>query len=552
MLPASPARASPARAGTAPFTIAMLPDTQIATQNHPEFFRAQTQWVADQRDALDVRFLVHVGDVVEWPSRRRDWQRARDAMALLDGRVPYAIALGNHDMDAWARGTYAGIAADRSAASFNWYFPQSLFAGMMSFADGFPAGTSDNTYHRFVAGGRDWLVITIAYDPTDAELAWAAGVVAAHPGSRVILTTHDYMNGVDRSAAGQRIWDAVAGRFANVVLVLAGHYTNQGYRVDTGRQGNSVHQVMADFQTYDEAACLENSYLRTLRIDPAAGTVEVRTYSPAAGRVQDRPGQPVHDLRLPVAPVDPHTATTEPVHCSVSSPPMTIRTDLSSGWRLRLAPDADMSAVPLDLRAGIPATVPGTVHTDLLAAGLIPDPYLDRNELALDWIGRAAWVYERDLDHEVVAGEQVAPRVRRAGHRRHGRRQRRRGRGARANMHRRYEVPMHRCPARRPQPALGAVRLRLAATREAERDPAGRPARPVPRAVQLHAQDGLQLRLGLGSDAGHGRHLAPGRAAVAGTPARLAEVRPLVTRRRRALGASTFDVRLDRAAARCR
>lgn len=42
----------------------------------------------------------------------------------------------------------------------------------------------------------------------------------------------------------------------------------------------------------------------------------------------------------------------------------------------------------------IAATVPGTVHTDLLAAGLIPDPYLDDNERLLAWIGGASWCYE--------------------------------------------------------------------------------------------------------------------------------------------------------------
>jgi len=33
------------------------------------------------------------------------------------------------------------------------------------------------------------------------------------------------------------------------------------------------------------------------------------------------------------------------------------------------------------------------VHTDLLAAGAIPDPYLDRNEQELAWIGRQTWEY---------------------------------------------------------------------------------------------------------------------------------------------------------------
>ncbi len=46
----------------------------------------------------------------------------------------------------------------------------------------------------------------------------------------------------------------------------------------------------------------------------------------------------------------------------------------------------------------IPATVPGCVHTDLLAAGRIPDPYLDTNEAELGWIGRTAWQYTTTIE----------------------------------------------------------------------------------------------------------------------------------------------------------
>lgn len=41
----------------------------------------------------------------------------------------------------------------------------------------------------------------------------------------------------------------------------------------------------------------------------------------------------------------------------------------------------------------IPASVPGCVTTDLLEAGLVPDPYLDRNEELLGWVGRSDWCY---------------------------------------------------------------------------------------------------------------------------------------------------------------
>ncbi|MEJ3748071.1 glycoside hydrolase family 2 protein [Actinomycetes bacterium KLBMP 9797] len=57
--------------------------------------------------------------------------------------------------------------------------------------------------------------------------------------------------------------------------------------------------------------------------------------------------------------------------------------------------------------APVPATVPGCVHTDLLAAGLIPDPYQDDNEHALHWIGRTDWAYETRFDWS----DEGAPRV---------------------------------------------------------------------------------------------------------------------------------------------
>ncbi|MFD7299152.1 glycoside hydrolase family 2 protein [Streptomyces sp. NPDC059897] len=47
---------------------------------------------------------------------------------------------------------------------------------------------------------------------------------------------------------------------------------------------------------------------------------------------------------------------------------------------------------------GLPARVPGCVHTDLLAAGLIPDPLLGTNEQEVEWVGRRSWTYVRPLD----------------------------------------------------------------------------------------------------------------------------------------------------------
>ncbi len=85
---------------------------------------------------------------------------------------------------------------------------------------------------------------------------------------------------------------------------------------------------------------------------------------------------------------------------------MAERNDFGVGWSLRANED---QAIPGPVLAAlpIPATVPGTVHTDLLAAGLIPDPYHDNNEADLEWIGHVDWIYERTYHHSPVDGEQL-------------------------------------------------------------------------------------------------------------------------------------------------
>jgi beta-mannosidase len=73
--------------------------------------------------------------------------------------------------------------------------------------------------------------------------------------------------------------------------------------------------------------------------------------------------------------------------------------DLASGWTLELARApagaSDARAMPDELTASpvVPASVPGCVHTDLMAAGLIPDPLVERNETLVQWIGECDWRY---------------------------------------------------------------------------------------------------------------------------------------------------------------
>src|SRR6266699_144219 len=84
---------------------------------------------------------------------------------------------------------------------------------------------------------------------------------------------------------------------------------------------------------------------------------------------------------------------------------MTSYRPLHDGWVLSPAPE---SPLPAGVgREPLPATVPGCVHTDLLAAGVIPDPFLDDNEERQHWIGHADWVYETTFDWSEETADEV-------------------------------------------------------------------------------------------------------------------------------------------------
>ena len=77
--------------------------------------------------------------------------------------------------------------------------------------------------------------------------------------------------------------------------------------------------------------------------------------------------------------------------------------DLHAGWTVR----AVGGAIPAEVGdTPRPATIPGTVHTDLLAAGVIPDPYADTHEVDLAWLHRSSWLYETTLNTEPAQADE--------------------------------------------------------------------------------------------------------------------------------------------------
>src|SRR6476660_9273823 len=99
------------------FTVVVLPDPQYYSATNPAIFDSQTQWIVNNISALNIKFVIDVGDTVNGGGEASQWQAASNAMSKLEGKVPYIVALGNHDYNAadpWNRTS--------SATNYNHYF----------------------------------------------------------------------------------------------------------------------------------------------------------------------------------------------------------------------------------------------------------------------------------------------------------------------------------------------------------------------------------------------------------------------------------------------
>ncbi len=290
-----------AGAECAPFTLAVLPDTQVYSQRYPETFTAQTRWIKENRDKHNIKFVAHLGDVVNTGYKEDQWLNADRSMKILDGVLPYGIAPGNHDYNSIAR---------RNTTLYNKYFPPSRFAKYSWYGSGYDKKTNDNSYQRFKAAGMDFLVVCLEMGPRDEVLKWAGDLVARHPRHRTIVVTHCYLNVagkritkkekggpgtyVKKNNDGEEMWTKFVSQHKNIFMVLCGHVLRTpGARLSSkGVKGNTVHQVLSNYQGLRNGG---NGWLRLMKFAPKENKIHVSTYSPTLKKFWEEKNKKNHD-----------------------------------------------------------------------------------------------------------------------------------------------------------------------------------------------------------------------------------------------------------------
>jgi Calcineurin-like phosphoesterase len=292
------------------WTLVLMPDTQHYSESYPAHFTAQTQWIKNNAAALNIKYVLHEGDIVNVPNSSPQWVNARTSLDVLNGAVPYALAAGNHDYG--ISGSARTTLFDNGVAGQNYFGVGTPYAAQTSiggFYQGDGLHKTDNSWHTFNANGQDWIVVALEYGPRNQVVQWADQVIADHPNHNAILVTHAYMyfddtiydwvtKGSSQSWSphysgfqnlpgatndGQELWDKTVKKHENFKFVFNGHVLSDGAgkRATYGDNGNVVHQILANYQMNAQGG---QGDMRLLEFKADGETVVVRTYSPVLDR----------------------------------------------------------------------------------------------------------------------------------------------------------------------------------------------------------------------------------------------------------------------------
>ncbi|MFI6550811.1 LamG-like jellyroll fold domain-containing protein [Streptomyces prunicolor] len=254
------------------FTLAVMPDTQYLFDG-PSIdkapIEASLRYLLEHGKDENIVFLSHLGDLTQ-NGAKPEFAAIGEAFRLLDRRgVGYSVLAGNHDVN-------SSTDDQRGASPYLDTFGPQRFKGARTFggasADGY------NTYHLFEAAGREWMVLALDWRLSAKGYAWAKSVLAQHPHTPVILTTHELVVEDDQlSDYGQQLWDQLIEDHDQIFLTLNGHYWPAGRATRKNAAGNDVHLHLTNYQNrYFGGAAM----IRLYRFDLDRGVIDVETVSP--------------------------------------------------------------------------------------------------------------------------------------------------------------------------------------------------------------------------------------------------------------------------------
>lgn len=261
---------TPGQKGPAPtpFSIVWMSDTQNLTRHYPEVFNSMRDWILNEREAQNIVFFVHTGDVVDGCSQTM-WDNASIALIPILYQIPGIMVSGNHDV---------------SSENKQKLFYERPYA-RMTLKEGQSFQNGECAYQNFTAGGDEFLVFGFGYKVNGSGMwRWVSSVIEAHPNAVVLFVMHDGLQPENvHSGQAKELLKRIAETTPNAKMLLCGH--NDGFLrhedlFDDDGDGESdrcFYTLMFNVQDDVEEGL---GYMRILTFYPEDRHIEVKLYSP--------------------------------------------------------------------------------------------------------------------------------------------------------------------------------------------------------------------------------------------------------------------------------
>lgn len=282
-------------------TLAVLPDTQYYVRCEWPHLEAQAEFLRKKRDQRTLLAAVTVGNLTDdnWP---KEWAFFRRSISTLPANFPLILSSGNHDHG--DHGT-----ANHRRSGLDDYFSEDYAKGR-GLVEVFRQGSIENAFYVVERGPFRLGILSLEWSPRKQVVDWANRILERHAAVRTLVLTHAYLYhdstrydfarygeeqewsplaygtaqgmSADMPHDGEMLWKSLISVHKNVFLVLSGHVLKNGtgFLESRGAAGNTVHQILANYQMLAEGGL---GYMRLLEFRKDGSTVQVKTYSPSLG-----------------------------------------------------------------------------------------------------------------------------------------------------------------------------------------------------------------------------------------------------------------------------
>lgn len=257
----------------ADYTFIWMSDTQHYSESVPHIFYSMTNWIADNAEKLNIKYVFHTGDLVQHNTKPQEWDVADFAFKALDDKVPFIIAPGNHDVGG-------------SDSNYEYYlerFGPDRFKRISKHGGFYKGGKG--SYDAVTIDGTDYIFMAIGWGCVNSSgIEWMNGVLEQYSDHHAILLVHDYITTEGLlSDAGKALYEKVVKPNPNVFLVLCGHRYNSSLIIcdidedGDNRSDRTVYQKLGNYQAFENGG---NGYLNIISVNMRESTFKIEAYSP--------------------------------------------------------------------------------------------------------------------------------------------------------------------------------------------------------------------------------------------------------------------------------